>query len=81
MGTRGFADGDRFAAGVRNRLTQLATSAAFHEAVKRRSLQEQLRPLFCPAEVNLESDAIPLDNNMPMTGVPHPIGTIDFSPR
>ena len=66
----GFVDGDRFAAGVRTGLTKLATSAAFQEAVKRRSLQERLRPLFCPAELNLESDAVPLDDNMPTTRLP-----------
>jgi hypothetical protein len=66
----GFVDGDRFAAGVRTGLTKLAASAAFQEAARRRSLQEQLRPLFCPAELNLESDAIPLDDNMPTTSLP-----------
>ena len=66
----GFVDGDRLAAGVRAGLTKLVASAAFQAAVTRRSLQEQLRPLFCPAELNLESDAAPLDNNLPTTLVP-----------
>ena len=66
----GFVDGDRLAASVRAGLSKLATSAAFQGALKRRSLQEQLRPLFCPAELNLESDPTPLDDNVPMTRVP-----------
>ncbi|MGH9928245.1 MAG: hypothetical protein ACREA9_03345, partial [Pyrinomonadaceae bacterium] len=34
------------------------------------SLQEQVRPLFCPVELNLESDLIPVDDKAPQLRIP-----------
>lgn len=57
----GFVGGDDLAANVRAGLDKLNASPKFLEIRKRRPLPEQLRPLFCPVEINLESDSTPLD--------------------
>ncbi|GJL60920.1 MAG: hypothetical protein NPIRA03_37770 [Nitrospirales bacterium] len=49
-------DATVFAQGVKKGIRLLEESESFQERKSRRSLQEQLRPLFCPVEVNLESD-------------------------
>ncbi len=66
----GFIDGSRLSTSVRTGLTKLNASVKFREAVKRRTLQEQLRPLFCPVELNLESDTTPLDGKSAATRLP-----------
>ena len=33
-------------------------------------MQEQLRPLFCPMELNIESDANPFDDKEPTVQIP-----------
>lgn len=33
-------------------------------------MQEQLRPLFCPVELNLESDSTPLDDKAAQINIP-----------
>jgi len=35
-----------------------------------RSMQEQLRPLFCPMELNIESDSDPFDDRKPTLHIP-----------
>ena len=66
----GFVDGARLSAGVRAGLEKLNTSPQFKAIRAGRSLQEQLRPLFCPIEINFESDGAPLDANGQTTRVP-----------
>ena len=66
----GFVDGDRLAAGVRAGVEKLNTSKQYNAIRASRSLQEQLRPLFCPVEINFESDITPLDDKAPTTQVP-----------
>jgi hypothetical protein len=41
---------------------RLADSAGYRKVLAARSMQEQLRPLFCPVEVNIESDPHPSDD-------------------
>ncbi|MCI0338081.1 MAG: hypothetical protein L0226_10920 [Acidobacteria bacterium] len=57
----GLVDADELAGAVKAGLAKLGGSEKFQQAVKARPLQEQLRPLFCPVELNLESDPRPLD--------------------
>lgn len=57
----GFVGGDQLARSVRAGLDKLAASPKFQDLRGRLSLPEQLRPLFCPVEINLESDQTPLD--------------------
>ena len=66
----GFVDGDRLSAAVRAGVEKLNTSPQFKAIRAGRSLQEQLRPLFCPIEINFESDVAPLQANGPTTRVP-----------
>jgi hypothetical protein len=66
----GFVSAERFAASVRAGLGKLEASSRFRAARESRSLQEQLRPLFCPVEINLASDVTPLDEAKTATSVP-----------
>jgi hypothetical protein len=58
----GMVDADELAKSVNAGLLKLAASENFQQGKKVLSLQEQLRPLFCPVELNLESDLTPLDD-------------------
>jgi hypothetical protein len=49
---------------------RLADSPGYRKALAARSLQERLRPLFCPVEVNLVSESFPLDDERPTLLVP-----------
>lgn len=51
---------DEFAQWVKAGGDKLLASAPYWTGRQRITLQEQLRPLFCPHEVNLESDLLPL---------------------
>jgi hypothetical protein len=62
-------DADELAKSVKAGLQKLAESDRFQQGKKALSLQEQLRPLFCPVELNLESDLTPLDDKAPL-GIP-----------
>ncbi|MEO8256072.1 MAG: hypothetical protein ABI868_01875 [Acidobacteriota bacterium] len=66
----GFVSADTLSAAVRAGLDKLAVSPQFNTVRAGRSLQEQLRPLFCAVEINLESDLRPLDDNLAGTSVP-----------
>jgi hypothetical protein len=59
---QGLVDAEELAKGVKAGLLKLAESEKFQKAKQDSSLQEQLRPLFCPVELNLESDPTPLDD-------------------
>lgn len=47
---------------------KLLASAKYWAQRSATSLQEQLRPVFCEQEVNLESDSVPLEPITPLTG-------------
>ena len=50
---------------------RLATSPGYRKVLEtRNSMQEQLRPLFCPMEVNIESDASPFGDHKPTLQIP-----------
>lgn len=59
---QGMVDADELAKSVNAGLLKLAGSENFQQAKGALSLQEQLRPLFCPVELNLESDLAPLED-------------------
>jgi hypothetical protein len=63
---QGMVDADELAKSVKAGLLKLAGSQKFQQGKKALSLQEQLRPLFCPVELNLESDLTPLDDKAPL---------------
>jgi hypothetical protein len=66
----GLVDAGELATAVKAGLSKLQASETFQRARKARSLQERLRPLFCPVELNLESDSAPLDELAPQVTVP-----------
>ena len=49
---------------------RLAASPGYRKVLAARSMQELLRPLFCPMEVNIESDTEAFDNHKPTLQVP-----------
>jgi hypothetical protein len=49
---------------------RLADSPGYQKVLAARSLQERLRPLFCPVEVNIESDTEPFDDGKPTVRIP-----------
>jgi hypothetical protein len=49
---------------------RLADSPGYRKVLASRSMQEQLRPLFCPMELNIESDSEPLDDRKPTVRAP-----------
>jgi len=63
-------DADALAKSVKAGLLELQGSEKFQQAKRARSLQEQLRPLFCPVEINLESDPTPLEQKDPKIEIP-----------
>jgi hypothetical protein len=49
---------------------RLADSPGYRKVLAARSMQERLRPLFCPLELNIESDSQPLDDRKPTLRIP-----------
>lgn len=49
---------------------RLADSPGYRNVLAVRSMQEQLRPLFCPMELNIESDSAPFDDRKPGVRIP-----------
>lgn len=49
---------------------RLADSPGYRRVLAARSMQERLRPLFCPMELNIESDAQPFDDRRPTLSLP-----------
>jgi hypothetical protein len=49
---------------------RLAASPGYRKVLAARSMQELLRPLFCPMEVNIESDSEAFDDRKPMLQIP-----------
>jgi hypothetical protein len=67
---QGFVGPDPLAAGVRAGVARLQASSRYRALLRARSLQERLRPLFCPVELNLASDGAPLDETSAVTLLP-----------
>jgi hypothetical protein len=49
---------------------RLAASPGYRRVLAARSMQERLRPLFCPMELNIESDSEPFDDRKPTLQIP-----------
>ncbi len=49
---------------------RLADSPGYQKILAIRSMQERLRPLFCPMELNIESDPEPADDGTPTLRIP-----------
>jgi hypothetical protein len=49
---------------------RLAGSPGYRKVLAARSMQERLRPLFCPVEINIESDASPFDDKKATLRIP-----------
>jgi hypothetical protein len=49
---------------------RLADSQGYRKVMVARSMQERLRPLFCPMELNIESDFEAVDDRRPLLHVP-----------
>jgi hypothetical protein len=49
---------------------RLVDSPGYRKVLASRSMQEQLRPLFCPVELNIESDSNPFDDRKPTLRIP-----------
>ena len=63
-------DADELAKLVRAGTQRLAASPEYRKALQARSMQEQLRPLFCAVELNIESDPAPSDDRKPTIQIP-----------
>jgi hypothetical protein len=63
-------DAEELATSVKAGLDKMAASAKFLQAKQALTLQEQLRPLFCEVELNLESDPAPLDDKREQINIP-----------
>ena len=64
------ADAGELAKLVTASARRLAESPGYQKVLASRSMQEQLRPLFCPLEVNIESDVEPLDDRKSSLRIP-----------
>jgi hypothetical protein len=49
---------------------RLAASPGYRRVLETRSMQERLRPLFCPMELNIESDSVPFDDGKSTLQIP-----------
>jgi hypothetical protein len=49
---------------------RLADSPGYQKVLAARTMQERLRPLFCPVELNIESDIAPFDERKPAMNIP-----------
>jgi len=54
-------DSSELSVGIINGIERLERSLIYQSAKQSLSLQEQLRPIFCETEINLESDLFPLE--------------------
>lgn len=61
---------EHLAKAVKEGLKKLTQSNLFYRYVSSLSLQEQLRPLFCPMELNFKSDFIPNDEGKSEISLP-----------
>jgi len=63
-------DADELAKVVQTASRRLAASPEYRKALQSRNMQEQLRPLFCAVELNIESDGAAVDQLKPTVQVP-----------
>ncbi len=64
------ADAARLADAVGAGMKKLTASSRYREALRRLSLPERLRPLFCPMELSLSSDSLPLTDTAEKVTIP-----------
>jgi hypothetical protein len=63
-------DADELTKLVQASSQRLAASPEYRKALQSRTMQEQLRPLFCAVELNIESDRVPFDQRTPAVQIP-----------
>jgi hypothetical protein len=63
-------DADELSQLVRAGTQRLTASPEYRKVLQERSMQEQLRPLFCAVELNIESDPDPSDERKPTIQIP-----------
>jgi hypothetical protein len=66
----GLVDADELTKLVRAASRRLAASPNYRKALQSRTMQEQLRPLFCAVELNLESDRHPFEEQNSTVQIP-----------
>ena len=67
---QGLVDADELTKVVQASSQRLAASPEYRKALQSRTMQEQLRPLFCPVELNIESDRVPFDQQTSAVQIP-----------
>ena len=67
---QGLVDADELTKLVQATSRRLFASPEYRKALQSRTMQEQLRPLFCPVELNIESDRDPFDDRKPAVQIP-----------
>jgi hypothetical protein len=67
---QGLVDADELTKLVQASSRRLAASPQYRKALQSRTMQEQLRPLFCAVELNIESDRDPFDQRKPAVQIP-----------
>jgi hypothetical protein len=67
---QGLVDADELTKLVQASSRRLAASPEYRKALQSRTMQEQLRPLFCAVELNIESDREPFDQQKPAVQIP-----------
>jgi hypothetical protein len=63
-------DADELSKVVAASARRLANSPGYRKVLAARNMEERLRPLFCPMELNIESDSEPLDDRKPALRIP-----------
>ena len=63
-------DADELAKLAQATSRRLFASPEYRKALQSRTMQEQLRPVFCPVELNIESDRDPFDDSKPAVQIP-----------
>ncbi len=67
---QGRVDAEELAKIVTTSSRRLADSPEYRKVLRSRSMQEQLRPRFCPVELNIESDTAAFDEQKPTVQIP-----------
>jgi hypothetical protein len=67
---QGLVDADQLTKLVQASSQRSAATPEYRKALQSRTMQEQLRPLFCAVELNIESDRDPFDQRMPAVKIP-----------
>jgi hypothetical protein len=67
---QGLVNADELTKLVQATSRRLFASPEYRKALQSRTMQEQLRPLFCPVELNIESDLDPFDDKKPAVPIP-----------